>query len=128
LPISRIDRFGGSSLERVVLPWGVREIDPDAFPSDVWLLFIFDGPPPYLINNGFVYASDSRVLLRYIVEVTIDMTIAIRPHIEVIGHNAFSESLLSGVSFESGSQLREIRSRSVHLLSASEIIDYSIIR
>jgi hypothetical protein len=84
----------------------VKEIDPSAFDSKVWLLLKFDGAPPLLITSDFLCSVDSRILLKSFMTVA---TVRIPAAIEVIGPGAFSGSRsIANVVFESATTLKEI--------------------
>jgi hypothetical protein len=85
-----------TSLETVLLPATVQEIDPDAFTSHVWRLVQFDGPPPLLMNDGLLCSPDLRILFSNFSEAD---NIVIPTGVEVIGPDAFSHALVGSVVF-----------------------------
>jgi hypothetical protein len=98
--------FEGDTLETVILPATVKEINPSAFESRVWPRVEFDGPPPLLITTDFICSPDSRIFLGTL---SLDSEVRIPSHIEVIGSWALGHfSRVADIVFESGTRLKEI--------------------
>jgi hypothetical protein len=97
--------FRRCTLERVLLPANVTEIDPAAFSAEVWKILKFEGSPHVLVNEDFLCSPDSVTLLKC---VSRNMQIEVPAHIEMLGKNAFHNCFLDTVIFASGSRLREI--------------------
>jgi hypothetical protein len=102
------EAFAISFLEKVLLPEGVREIDPSAFYEDVWRELIFEGQPLFFIFRAiFLCSVDAPLLLRGALHAN---SILIASGIKEIGPGAFTYGRMATLNFESESKLRGIGS------------------
>jgi hypothetical protein len=79
--------FGCTSLEAVVIPGTVKEIDPFSFEPGAWRLLKFEGRPHILVKGKLLFSRDSRILLRSFPDADY---VVIPAGIEAIGPKAFT--------------------------------------
>jgi hypothetical protein len=101
--------FFSCPLNEVVVPASIREIDPSAFSHEVWRSCVrYEGRPLFSVNDDWICSVDSRVIVFGAAE---RKEVVIPSNIEVIAANAFDWCKMTAVLFESGTSLKEIRSR-----------------
>jgi hypothetical protein len=98
----RSEAFSDCPLNGVVVPESIVEIDPSAFDNDVWRKLV---SPLFLIDDHFIRSVDSRLIFR---SLSPERWVLVGSDVEVIGANAFGQTTVCEVLFESGSRLREI--------------------
>jgi hypothetical protein len=100
----RSEAFAESPLNEVVISASVVEIDPSAFFAVVWQDYVIsEGRSIFWIDNYFILQLHSRRILR---SISLRTQLLVGLNIEVIAANAFRQSEVSPVLFESSTKLR----------------------